>query len=197
MLWAGRSARLGTLNVARRDGFADAKALLAREAETPPAPPIRAPEASERHPAVLAHSAALAVPPPYLAAAASTPRHFLTEHLAHIERMAAQGLTLGQIGSRFGFSLAAMTNAFRAFEDVHLAFVGGQARGADERSATLGRIAELGDTGALTFLMKTKDGFTTAQDRGETKAAPEDRAAGITLEHVSSVADRQKALTGR
>lgn len=171
-------------------------APVAVQASEPVASPAED-RAPAQHPLVRAAVAEAWSLPPTYTLARDVKRHFLTDFLPHIERMAAQQLDIATIAARLGHSSRVLEDAAARFEDVLLALTGGKARGLDDISGALYRNAMIGETGAQTFILRTRGGFTVASERAPSGGSGEgEKVIDVTLDNVNALADRQRALNG-
>jgi hypothetical protein len=116
--------------------------------------------------------------------------------LPHVERLAAQGMSLRQIAERLGLSQGALREAWIFLPEVRLALTGGRARGIDDASRTIALNIDKGDTASAVFLLKTKGDYVPAS----TKQAPAvvvsigAQPAMVTFAAIEDIRDRMAAL---
>jgi hypothetical protein len=116
--------------------------------------------------------------------------------LPHLERMAAVGLTPGQIAAHLGVELIAIQEAACFLDDVMLALKGGRARGIDLAASTVGRNIALGATDASRFFLQAQGGEAWQTKKPAivqiTTAAP--TYANVDLDAIEQMKARQAAL---
>jgi hypothetical protein len=116
--------------------------------------------------------------------------------LPHVERLAAQGMSLRQIAERLGLSQGAFREAWIFLPEVRLALTGGRARGIDDASRAIAINIDKGDTASAVFMLKTKGDYVPASN----KQAPAvvvnigPQPALVTFAAIEDIRDRMAAL---
>jgi hypothetical protein len=119
-----------------------------------------------------------------------------TNQLYEIERMAAQGMSLAQIGVRMRFTDAVWADYIRHNSDVHTAYQAGAVRGVDEMSGRLYANGLAGDTGAIRYYLDRLGGTQFAPPKPAAPTIVVQNGTSVTIDQgsVPAAFDRQQAL---
>ena len=134
---------------------------------------------------------ARSLPPAW--AMVSTDDHPFRRLLPHIERMAAQGMTILHIANRLGMSSATLTEAMDMYRDVEYAFKGGDARGLDEVSEQILDAGVHGDVGAGKFRLQM-GGYNKPAPAVVQQLGAGTRVTTVSMTTIEDMADAQRRM---